>query len=164
MTQPLVLTTSTSPNPDDMLRPTMVHKSGLGDSATLTALPFHNRRPLDQGAWLATRQRLGTFASLPIGWNGGRALPPNQHTVRFVAEELAAIQRSGLPAPAVNPSADGAVFAHWHSSGIDVEVIFEKPYQVTSLIEDARGELEEYEGEDANLSHTTAALLVMASR
>ena len=139
---------------------------GLGQpsNATLEILPLETRGIPDRTAWLRARQVLGQLARLPLGWNGAGADRPDPHNIAFAAVELASIERSGAPAPTINPSPDGAIYAEWHSSGLDIEVIFEAPYKIISLIEDARGHVSAFEGEDDDLSRSLEALRVLSSR
>ena len=104
------------------------------------------------------------FASLTKGWNGGNAEPPSPHTIQFASVELAGLSRRVPIAPIINPSADGAIYAHWHRAGIDVELVFEAPYQAIVLIDDARGEIGQFDGDDPGLARTADALRLMVER
>ena len=130
---------------------------------SLIILPLR-RRGSNPVAWYRARQRLGQIACLLPGWNGGRGAAPDQHTVQFAAIELAGLENAGVPAPTINPSPDGAIYAEWHMNGIDLEVIFEAPYKIVALIEDARGDVASFEGEDPNLGKTLQALKVLRAR
>lgn len=132
--------------------------------ATLDIRPRNGARPTDRSGWLQARQRLGMFAVLSKGWNGGDADPPPPHTVAFAGQQLAALCAQGAPPPIINPSPDGAIYAHWHQAGIDLEVIFEGPYQVVILLDDACGRIDSFEGEDRNLTRASAALAELARR
>lgn len=134
------------------------------DSATLGILPRDAKRPADSTGWYRARQRLGQLTDLATGWNGGNAAAPNKHTVAFAATELAGLEKAGIPAPTINPSADGAVYAEWHMAGIDLEVIFEAPYKIVALIEDARGVVPSFEADDPDLTVSLQALKVLRAR
>jgi hypothetical protein len=133
-------------------------------NATLEILPLEAKHRSDRTSWLKARQILGQLVRLPNGWNGGRGERPDSQTIAFAAIGLAQLENSGVPAPTINPSPDGAIYAEWHSSGLDVEVIFEAPYKVIALIEDARGDLENFDGEDNDLTHASEALRILRSR
>jgi hypothetical protein len=133
-------------------------------SGTLAILPLDAKRPTDAGAWYRARQRLGQLANLAPGWDGMKGVAPDRHTIAFAATELAALERAGVPAPAVHPSADGAVYAEWHTVGIDLELIFEGPYQIIALIEDARGAVPSFEGDDPDLNTSLQALKAIRTR
>ncbi len=127
-------------------------------------LPTFERAPLDEVAWLHVWQRLGTLSQLLAGWNGGSAPALDTHTMQFAARELAGLARAGFAAPVINPSADGAIYAHWHARGLDIEIVFEAPCHVLVSIEDARGEIPVFEGEDTQLQKTMEALELFANR
>ncbi len=133
-------------------------------SATLSILPLEARRGPDLVDWIKARQRLGQIAKLQRGWNGTNGAPPDPHTVFFAAQELAGLERLGIPAPTINPSADGAIYAEWHMMGLDIEIIFEAPYKVIVLIEDARQEVPSFEGENVDLRNALDALRVLCTR
>ena len=133
-------------------------------SSTLDILPLDAKRPLNSVGWYRARQRLGQFINLAPGWNGTNGIAPNRHTVVFAATGLAALEKAGAPAPIVNPSADGAVYAEWHSTGIDLEIVFEAPYRVITLIEDSWGIVPSFEGEDYDLEKSLQALKALCSR
>jgi hypothetical protein len=131
---------------------------------SLTILPLQRRMGSNPVAWYRARQRLGQIARLRPGWNGGRAAAPDGHTVHFAAIELAGLESAGVPAPTVNPSPDGAIYAEWHLNGVDLEVIFEAPYKIIALIEDARRVIAPFDGEDPDLRNTLEALKVLRVR
>jgi hypothetical protein len=133
-------------------------------SATLSILPLEARRGPDLVDWIKARQRLGQIAKLQPGWNGTKGMPPDAHTVFFAAQQLAGLEGLGIPAPTINPSADGAIYAEWHMMGLDIEIIFEAPYRMIVLIEDARHEVPPFEGEDTDLKIALDALRVLCTR
>ena len=132
--------------------------------ATLHILPLHARREPALLEWEQVRQKLGQIARLPARWNGGGAIAPDIQTITFAGQQLTALQQQGLPAPTINPSADGAIYAEWHMRGLDIEIIFEAPYRVIVLAEDARNEISliEREGSDVTIAH--GALKVLHTR
>nr|WP_294546679.1 hypothetical protein [uncultured Rhodopila sp.] len=142
----------------------VVLSMGQASNATLDILPLQTKCLPDRTAWLRARGVLGQLARLPLGWNGAGADHPDPQTIAFAAIELASLERWGAPAPTINPSPDGAIYAEWHSSGLDIEVIFEAPYKIISLIEDARGQVSSFEGEDDDLRRSMEALKVLGSR
>ncbi len=133
-------------------------------SATLSILPLEARRGPDLINWIKARQRLGQIAKLQRGWNGTKGAPPDPHTVFFAAQQLAGLEALGIPAPTINPSADGSVYAEWHMSGFDIEIIFDAPYRVFVLIEDAHQVVPSFEGEDVDLKNALEALSVLCTR
>jgi hypothetical protein len=122
--------------------------------------PIANANPV---SWDHARQRMGMFASLPDSWDLGSAVAPSQHTLSFAAECLAVLSASGYPAPTVNPSPDGAIYAHWHRNGLEIELIFQGPYDVTALIDDDRGIVTPYDGDDSKLEMVSGALATVCS-
>jgi hypothetical protein len=133
-------------------------------SATLSILPLASKRGPDLIEWMKARQRLGQIAKLQRGWNGTKGIAPDSHTIFFAAQELAGLERLGVPAPTINPSADGAIYAEWHMMGLDVEIIFDAPYRVNVLIEDARHVVPSFEGENVDLSDALDALRELCTR
>jgi hypothetical protein len=110
------------------------------------------------------RQRLGQIATLQPGWNSTRGKGLDLHTLSFAATELAVLERLGVPAPTINPSPDGALYAEWHANGIDIEIIFEAPYRIGLLIEDARHLVPSYTGEGTDLAPALEALKALSAR
>lgn len=133
-------------------------------NSTLAILPLKAKHAPNIVEWLRARQRLGQLAGLGPGWNGDNALPPDAHTISFAATELARLERLGVPAPALNPSSDGALYAEWHMRGLDIEVIFEAPYRIVVLVEDARGVLPAFEGEGSDIDMAFQALQALCQR
>jgi hypothetical protein len=133
-------------------------------SATLSILPLEARRAPNLVDWIKARQRLGQIAKLQHGWNGTKGAPPDAHTIFFAAQQLAGFEALGIPAPTINPSADGAIYAEWHMLGLDIEIIFDAPYKVIALIEDARRIVPSFEGEDTDLKIALEALSVLCTR
>lgn len=142
----------------------MTIASEARQTSTLTMMPRRAERRLDQYAWEVARQRLGMFATMQHGWNLGIACAPSSHTVQFAAKILGGLAARGMPAPIVNPSADGAIYAHWHRSGIDIELIFEGPYDIVAIIDDSHGEIESFDGDDVSLLRTSEALAEQIKR
>jgi hypothetical protein len=136
-----------------------------GTAGTLALLPQTARPGIaQQASWEAARQRLGMFAHLRQGWDARNAAPPSLHTIQFAAQELARLSREAIEAPTINPGADGSIYAHWHRAGLDIEVIFDGPYEVVLLVDDARGEVPTFSEEDPNLARTSEALRALARR
>lgn len=127
---------------------------------TVETLPL---RPLASASaqaappWAEVWQRLGMFSHLGRGWNGAAAVPLDGQTLRFAAQELAGLSSQHLPAPVVNPSPDGTLYAEWHLKGLDLEVVFERPYAVTILASDTQGEFD-IEDEQDSLSEAARML------
>ncbi len=135
-----------------------------GSTATLHVLPLHARRDPGIIEWSRMRQRLGQIARLPDSWNGGMGVGPALQTISFADRTLAEVQQMGVPAPTINPSPDGALYAEWHMKGIDIELIFEAPYRITILIEDARKHLAPIEGEGSDLKMAIPAFQALCDR
>jgi hypothetical protein len=49
-------------------------------------------------------------------------------------------------------------------NGVDLEVIFEAPFKIIALIDDARNVVPPFEGEDPGLSRTLETLRVLRAR
>jgi hypothetical protein len=142
-----------------------VGPSRTGEStATLHILPLHAGRGPAVHEWTLVRQRLGQLATLPARWNGGAGVPPDLQTIAFAGQQLAGLQQQGLPAPTINPSPDGAIYAEWHTKGLDIELIFEAPYRVFVLAEDAWNEMPAVEGEGSDVTIANGALKVLCTR
>lgn len=133
-------------------------------SATLDILPLRPKRLPYVLDWMNARQRLGQIATLQPGWNSTRGKGLDLHTLSFAATELAVLERLGVPAPTINPSPDGALYAEWHANGIDIEIIFEAPYRIGLLIEDARHLVPSYTGEGTDLAPALEALKALSAR
>ncbi len=125
---------------------------------TLAIRPLVEAPRANGPTWIEARQRLGQIAGLRPGWNGQSGAAPDPHTLAFAAKELVTLQKQGLPAPVVNPSPDGSIYAEWHAGEIDIELVFEGPYDVILLAHDERGEMPDFEDSDPDLSMTTAFL------
>jgi hypothetical protein len=104
------------------------------------------------------------MATLPPRWNGSAGVPPDLQTIAFAGQQLAGLQQQGVPAPTINPSPDGAIYAEWHTRGLDIELIFEAPYRIVVLAEDARGEVLAIEDEGTDVSTAYPALKVLCTR
>jgi hypothetical protein len=142
-----------------------VGPSRTGEStATLHILPLHARREPAVQEWTLVRQRLGQIATLSPQWNGGAGIAPDLQTIAFAGQQLAGLQQQGVPAPTINPSPDGAIYAEWHTRGLDIELIFEAPYRVIVLAEDVRNEIPVIEGEGSDISIAYNALKVLCAR
>lgn len=122
------------------------------------------RQASNQVGWHRARQRLGQIARLPPGWNGANGAAPDHHTVDFAASQLTGLENAGAPAPTINPSPDGAIYAEWHMLGLDLELVFEAPGKIVALIEDQRGGIPAFDGDDPDLKHTLDALKVLCKR
>ncbi len=133
-------------------------------SATLDILPLNRKRHPYVLDWMNARQRLGQIASLQPGWNSTRGKAPDRHILSFAATELAGLERLGIPAPTVNPSPDGALYAEWHDRGLDIEIIFEAPYRIVVLVEDAWHLVPAYTGESTDLTPALEALKALSAR
>jgi hypothetical protein len=133
-------------------------------TGTLDILPLPATRMVDPSDWIKVRLRLGQIAGMQAGWNGTRGIAPDLQTVVFAGKELTGLQRLGISAPTVNPSPDGAVYAEWHAKGLDVEIVFEAPYKLIVLVEDARHEVMPFEGESSDTGVALDALRALSSR
>lgn len=146
----------------------MLSETGIGSmSATAGALDIISRgrgRSIEHAHWEGARQRLGMFAHLRQGWDGANSVAPSSHAIQFAAQELAELCAKGIEAPIINPSADGAIYAHWHRAGLDIELIFEGPYEVILLVDDVRGEVPSFADEDPELKRAHEALHALAKR
>lgn len=144
---------------------TVVPRSGLEtESSTLAILPLRAKHEPSVVDWLKARQRLGQLAKLAPGWNGAQGKPPDPHTISFAARQLAELERLGMPAPLLNPAGDGSLYAEWHMRGLDIEIIFEAPYKVIVLVEDARGMVPSYEEEGTDVNIALKALQELCAR
>lgn len=136
-----------------------------GTAGTLALLPQTAQPSIaQQASWEAARQRLGMFAQLHQGWDARNAAPPSRDTIQFAAQELAKLSLEVIEAPTINAGADGSIYAHWHRAGLDIEVIFDGPYEVVLLVDDARGEVPTFSEEDPDLARASEALRALARR
>ena len=133
-------------------------------TATSHILPLPPKRAPTLHEWIAVRQRLGQIAGLSSGWNDGQGAAPDRQTISFAIQQLADLERQGLPAPVINPSPDGAIYAEWHTRGLDIELIFEGPYQVIVLAEDTRNEIDAIDCEGTDISIANPVLKILSMR
>jgi hypothetical protein len=69
-----------------------------------------------------------------------------------------------ITAPLVHPLQLGGVGLEWHDHGMNIELRFRGEDDVFAVIEDARGELQEFYGRDAGLRRSSAALNLFMQR
>jgi hypothetical protein len=91
--------------------------------------------------------------------------PIDEQTLNYAIQSLLPlVQRFKLPPPLMLPLQNAGIGAEWHTSAMNIELRFRKPYHVYVLVEDARGALPTYQGRDPNLVQATAALACLSAR
>jgi hypothetical protein len=78
----------------------------------------------------------------------------------FLAGPLA----EALDVPLILPMRRGGLSAEWHERGLNIELRFRGPTDVYAVIEDVRGEVEDYRGRDPHLARAAAAIAHLAAR
>ena len=90
--------------------------------------------------------------------------PLDSQTLQYALQSLAPLIISlRLPPPLILPLQGGGIGAEWHTSGMNIELRFRKPYDVYALLEDARGTTP-YHGRDPDLAYTHPALQELSRR
>jgi hypothetical protein len=90
--------------------------------------------------------------------------PIDDQTLQYAVQSLGPLIASlELPVPLILPLQNGGISAEWHTSGMNIELRFRKPYDVYALLEDARGDTP-FHGRDPDLVHTRPALRDLGTR
>jgi hypothetical protein len=88
----------------------------------------------------------------------------DDQTLQYAVQSLVPLIASHeLPAPLILPLQNGGIGAEWHTSGMNIELRFRKPYDVYALLEDARGNTP-FHGRDPDLVHIRPALRDLSRR
>jgi len=91
--------------------------------------------------------------------------PIDVHTLRFAIQSLAPlITALKLPPPLMLPLQNGGIGAEWHTSGLNIELRFRKPYEVYAVLEDARNVISAYHGRDPYLVRARPVLSALSAR
>ena len=91
--------------------------------------------------------------------------PVNQQTLLYAIQSLVPLVMSlKLLPPLILPLQDGGIGAEWHTSGMNIELRFRKPYDIYAVLEDARGAIELFHSRDPDLVHTRSALCELSTR
>jgi hypothetical protein len=91
--------------------------------------------------------------------------PIDVHTLKFAIQSLAPlIATLELPAPLMLPLQNGGIGAEWHTSGLNIELRFRRPYEVYAVLEDAENVIKEYHGRDPDLVQTRFVLSELRAR
>lgn len=89
--------------------------------------------------------------------------PPSPETWGFAFLALLSFSAK-LPLPLLSPLQLGGLSAEWHERGMNIELRFRGVDDVFAVIEDATGEIPEFQGRDPTLARTAAALGRLADR
>ena len=91
--------------------------------------------------------------------------PLDSQTLLYAIQSLAPLVMSlRLPPPLILPLESGGIGAEWHTSGMNIELRFRKPYDVYAVLEDVRGATTPFYGRDPDLVHTHPALQQLSRR
>lgn len=88
--------------------------------------------------------RINDLHALPKNWCSPGALPINPQITLSVIKLLAVVSSKDLPEPNIDPMENGSIQISWHSNGIDLEIVFITPENV-SIYYEKDGEDEEWE-------------------
>jgi hypothetical protein len=91
--------------------------------------------------------------------------PVDIQTLLYAIQNLVPLVISlKLPAPLILPLQGGGIGAEWHTSGMNIELRFRKPYDVYAVLEDVRGTIAAFHSRDSDLVHTRSALCELGTR
>jgi hypothetical protein len=91
--------------------------------------------------------------------------PLDYQTLVYALQTLVPLITSlKLPTPLILPLQSGGIGAEWHTSGMNIELRFRKPYDVYAVLEDARGAVASFHSRDSNLVHARSALHELSNR
>ena len=90
--------------------------------------------------------------------------PIDDQTLQYAVQSLGPlIAFFEIPTPLILPLQNGGIGAEWHTSGMNIELRFRKPYDVYVLLEDVQGTAS-FHGRDPDLVHTHPALHELSRR
>ena len=125
----------------------ILEESGATPVRSVVTFPLsHGRLVLglqgDAAPWVEpTLRTLGNQFLLTPDWDSYGARAPDPSCVLAAWRLLTAVMRDDCPAPAVVPTASGAVQLEWHRNGVDLEIEVVSPREfVVSLEAEATGE------------------------
>jgi hypothetical protein len=91
--------------------------------------------------------------------------PIDNQTLIYAIQTLEPLVMSlKLPPPLMLPLQNGGIGAEWHTSGMNIELRFRKPYDVYAVLEDAQGAVPQYHGRDPHLVQAGSALCELSAR
>ncbi len=91
--------------------------------------------------------------------------PIDNQTMIYAIQSLEPLFMSlNLPPPLVLPLQNGGIGTEWHTSGMNIELRFRKPYDVYAVLEDAQGAVPPYHGRDPHLVQSRSALCELSAR
>ena len=91
--------------------------------------------------------------------------PVDDQTLLYAIQSLAPLVISlKLSSPLILPLQNGGIGAEWHTSGMNIELRFRKPYDIYAVLEDARGAIKPFHSRDPDLVHTRSALCELSTR
>jgi hypothetical protein len=107
--------------------------------------------------WRSAFKILLELTQLPVDWDRQGASPVDPTTAHF-AENLLSLLSTGIPAPSFMPGPNGDVWAIWGDFGLNIEICFRSPGDIFSMVDDAWGEIQDFEEPDPGLALTTHVL------
>jgi hypothetical protein len=132
-----------------------------------------NQQPLTESIPKAVRDRIEKFsealteaielsATMVAAEEGD---PLDYQTVAYALQILLPLIMSlNFPTPLILPLQSGGIGAEWHTSGMNIELRFRKPYDIYAVLEDARGVVLSFHSRDPNLVYARAALRELSNR
>jgi hypothetical protein len=91
--------------------------------------------------------------------------PLDHQTLLYAIQSLVPLLLSlKLPPPLILPLQSGGIGAEWHTSGMNIELRFRKPYDIYVVLEDARGAIEPFHSRDPDLVRARSALSELGTR
>jgi len=91
--------------------------------------------------------------------------PVDHQTLLYAIQSLVPLVVSlKVSPPLILPLQNGGIGAEWHTSGMNIELRFRKPYDIYAVLEDARGAIEPFHSRDPDLVHTRSALCELSTR
>jgi hypothetical protein len=91
--------------------------------------------------------------------------PVDHQTLLYAIQSLAPLVLSlKISPPLILPLQNGGIGAEWHTSGMNIELRFRKPYDIYAVLEDARGAIEPFHSRDPDLVHARSALCELSTR
>jgi hypothetical protein len=91
--------------------------------------------------------------------------PIDHQTLTYAVQSLAPLMVSlELSPPLILPLQNGGIGAEWHTSGMNIELRFRKPYDVYAVLEDARGIISPFHSRDPELVNASSALSELGKR
>ena len=156
----IIFTTTTSSIPERQPQTLDAQQQSLSQGL-LTALPeaLQDRIEKFREAFNDALQLSDTMVAAEEGD------PLDDQTLLYAIQSLAPLVMSLiLPTPLILPLQNGGIGAEWHTSGMNIELRFRKPYDIYAVLEDAHGAIEQFHSRDPDLVRARSALSELSTR